>query len=580
MMSIEEDIKNTVENTFTKLGSYFPGFGGGGSLDIVGQVVAGITNAVADSGILEKLFEALGEFAKKLIEAFKKGVEAADPKEISKAIDELIRAVLDLLDDKLDDLGNFPKAIGGSPVEVLKVVREVARLLDDLKQLENVEQRIEAVKESIAQLFAITSGGKAGDVILFGAIFDGLSEVILKLVQGADVADVLKSTVRNVAMPQDIVGKVLGALADGKLWNWATLPPGFKPGDLHKWINDDSTFPPGSGDAAAQRRFQTLQRQYRVRLVAVADRFLRENLLTNMNGANGKTPVAHHLTLSDGSVAMKLVADAVTLFLDTTILFVFEPECFPIDEFDWDGFEDVGFKLAALASRQLRVTIRGTIALILNGIWDFTVLNPVLIELVASLISVSISAFFEAVLRHLSWSLEIVTRYHEAPSGNRIELWKWPSLEFVENNSSAASDQLQYVALLRMPLPPGAPTPSLPDELKPIVQDFGAYIDVSYRQFKYESRFSARRTTDEVAISRAEMIGDRLVLWATTSSRFELPQPVLRAYVCCDVIAMRPGARPSDPYTIDLRIADRPRCLSVVVLSNRGGQAERRIMVY
>ncbi len=48
------------------------------------------------------------------------------------------------------------------------------------------------------------------------------------------------------------------------------------------------------------------------------------------------------LTRSDERESANLVAESIYLFLDTVIQFVLEPECFPLGDFDLDGFEDIG----------------------------------------------------------------------------------------------------------------------------------------------------------------------------------------------------------------------------------------------
>ena len=87
-------------------------------------------------------------------------------------------------------------------------------------------------------------------------------------------------------------------------------------------------------------------------------------------------------------------------------------------------------------------------------------------------------------------------------------------------------------------------------------------------------------TTTMTTITRAQIQDQVLTVWATTTAKYEQPRPVLRVYFCCHVRVMRPGAVPDDAYQLTLPLEQPPRrCVRIVVLSNRGGRAERDIVI-
>ncbi len=112
------------------------------------------------------------------------------------------------------------------------------------------------------------------------------------------------------------------------------------------------------------------------------------------------------------------------------------------------------------------------------------------------------------------------------------------------SNTAQQIDRLWYIAIVRntgvtlpatYPLPyhsdPGADDPKFKYVLG-LLRDFGAYIDVCYLQFRINTRFPVTAANDEVTITRAELSGNTLTVWATTTATFEEPQPILRAYFC------------------------------------------------
>src|SRR5262249_7022731 len=143
-------------------------------------------------------------------------------------------------------------------------------------------------------------------------------------------------------------------------------------------------------------------------------------------------------------------------------------------DIDLHGIEDLGIRFGQLFAREIRITIRAIIGLVLRGFWGFTIGNYVLIELISVTIAVFFSAMIEAVIRNLTWSLQIVSCYPTAlfdvppisdtesvnpKLGGAQLVYYWPSAETIANTGEVP-DRLWYVAIVRAPgvtLPNGYP---------------------------------------------------------------------------------------------------------------------------
>jgi hypothetical protein len=335
-----------------------------------------------------------------------------------------------------------------------------------------------------------------------------------------------------------------------------------QPGALHKWINDPGSYADLSADLVP------LARQFRCRIVAVIDAYLRCEIGT------ANIPVS--MPMSDSRMSFESLSDIVCTLLDSVIRFVFEPECFPQLEADLDAFEDVGIGFSSVFARQIRLSIRGSIGLLFRGVWVYSIQNDALIELIASVLGVSFSAIVEAVLRHLTWTIQIVTRYkgdpYGGPAGFPDQLpMTWDSMDQVRDASGTPIQAVQYIAFVRIA---GVDTPQIPlgGNLQNLLKDFGAYLDASYQQFRIDSRFP-NILADTITVQRSDIVNGRLTVWATTSAFAEVPRPVLRVYFCCEVLVMQPGATPQDSYVLEFNVPKTVgRNCSITLLSNRGGR--------
>jgi len=545
-------------------------------VEISAQIVVAIENPLAD--VSQELFSSLGDLIKKVLET--------------------------LVDALSDVMGQFPVALRNGPLEALSAVNGLKALLGDLKDssgatyLQGVLTRVDAVGLSLQELVKVLlarpnhAGTDPGFVLIDKAIVQS-TQLIRDVLSSKTPEEALTNLFKDILVfPIDTLIALFKSAQKQKLWAWGELPSMLPVGMLNAWLNDPDHY---DGRAPA-----AVQRQFRVRMVAVADAYVRHQL--DVPGQ----PFAQKMPLNevDRRESGQALADAVCLFFDTVAHFIFEPECFPLIDVDLHGIEDLGVRFAMLVAREIRITIRAILGLLLRGFWNFSLMNHVLIEFIAVIIQVFFSAMIEGVIRNLTWSLQVVSCHGSAlfddaspdePTlkaapllGGARLVYYWPSAERVANTTDNV-DRLWYVALVRNP-DVDLPAASYPKPYKKdashdpadfkyvlgLLRDFGAYIDVAYQRFRIDARFPVTEANDEVTITRAEIIGGRLFVEATTTATFEEPRPVLRAYFCCTVAALRPGAVPGDPYAVEIPIEAAPRCVEVIVLSNRGGVGRRR----
>lgn len=258
------------------------------------------------------------------------------------------------------------------------------------------------------------------------------------------------------------------------MWSWAEFPAGLIAGDLGAWVN---------GDTYGGLAPLDLQREYRLRIVATADAYLRE-----MQSASS---VSSELTYSDRKLSPGLLSDAIATFIETTILFIFEPASYVGTSLSTEAFDDLGASFAASISRQLRSTIRVTIGTLFRGVWLFSVQNEALIEMIASGIGSLFSSLIEGVVRNITWVVELKAKYKSDGLGSiHPDAPKIPSLD------GYGSDAIEYVAFLRDT--PSSPLPKMPPILSAFLSDYAAYIDMSYRQFVTQNRLPSTRPSPGV----------------------------------------------------------------------------------
>lgn len=544
----------------------FLGVGGGG--DLLGQIRELILDSDFLKELLEKAANIVGELCDKLVEGFGGAFATPDLQEkFWNAIADLVSTLLDILSKALDSIGKFPSSLSEGPLDVFAGVRDLGKFLDGCGRLVEVEFRIDAVGASLKSFFNLTNDSGI-EATVFGGIFKSFTDTLKAVLSGSgDISQILFDQIKLIIFPKDLIVEIIRKMAKGEIWAWGSLPGGLRGGQLNEWLNNPATFEPLGGGASQdeEKRYRDTQRQFRIRLVAAADSYLRRKL------GEESSPLSE----ADGRISAQSISDVIIILLENIVGFALEPECYPQIEIEWDGMEDLGFRLGAMIAKQLRLVVRGTLGLLLRGVWEYSLHSDTLVEMIATVIGATVSAFVEGCFKQIAFSFQIVSRYPNASVGSTYVALSWKSLETIEDTGLDA-DQLEYVALFRGPCDSGAVIPS---RIEGLVKDIGAYIDATYRQAKFDNKFIQLSVVDKVVITRAEVQGNDLLVWATTTAAFQLPQPVLRLYVCCEVLAMRPGSSPSDPYTVSIKLPRRPRCSEVFVLSNRGGAARRPLII-
>jgi archaellum component FlaC len=545
------------------------------------EVIKTLTNA--DDKTLDEIYKgfvtliarAFGEAFKAVIDGVKSAIDGFDDnalngianayKDLVTALRKLFDTILKVLLEALNQFDNLPGPLKCGPNIAVPALGEMIKLLvqvDGDAQVK-LEARVKAClgeNGSLQQLFLLIVGsGSAKDKFLFGQLFDGLNELLLAAIRGTAPADLWTNFVlQDLIFPKDTILGLVDAITKKQLWFWLNLPCGLETGQLNAWLNDPKTY----------QVDLELEREFRVRLVAALDAYVRAKL--------DDPKLATILTEVDATDTPYVVAGLVCVILDTILNFVLEPDCFVAFEADLDGIEDLGFSLGVTLSRQIRLSIRSVVGLLLRGFSFWSVRNEVLIELAGATLGSLFGAMLEGVVRNLTSTLRIVTAYPNAAVGAAVVVDRWDSIETV----AGTSDHLQFLLLLRKPLNgQPAPTINLQDlkNVRGLFQDLGAYIDLSYRRYLFENRFPAIADVDTVTIERAEVSGGKLLVTASTTAGTELPQPVLRVYCCCKIVVMRPGSDPSQSYFLELTVPDFPRVKEVTVLSNRGGVTRTRV---
>ena len=522
--------------------------------DIVGQVVEGVTKVFKDVGFLKELLKILFDILDQIIRALADALKSIAG-QVQDALKYLVRTFLKALWDALH-AADLPLFKGG-PTHALLGVKEFGEVLHLLGQLESIEDRFEMVANSVEKLVAEVGGGPAAAVI--GTLSQQLLATIKPLLRGSDPQQALSDLIIALVFPS---GSADGESED--IWGWFRPPTGLQPGLLHKWLNES----PFRFPEPARIR---VEREFRTRLVAAADAYLRAR--------DDSGPVPAPISRSDSRPSHGAITDALCIFLDTTIQFIFEPECFPVADIDLPNFEAIGVKFARLVVGQIRILIRAAISVVLRGLSFFSFNNELLIEVISIAISAAFSAILEAIIRNLTWSLQVVSRYAgDAFNGGLAETFSSAERAPAFPDGSNQEQVIEYAVLNRVAGVPLASGAIQGEIIKGLLRDFAAYLDATYRQFRVGDRFAPTQA-DAVTITEAFVRDQTLVVRAKTSATsevpFALPRPVLRAYYCCHVVAMRHGDGLDDPYELRLPVESLRRCAEVVVLSSRGGRASR-----
>ncbi len=495
------------------------------------------------------------------------------------AIEKLWRVILGFLCKELNVLDNLPSPIRCGLTDSFNAVIALGDLLTSSASFHatvSLTGRAQAVLSSLKALGLLivdAAGPKSAGAVegFLEALFTAFVEVIqMALTAGAKFEACIQKLIDVFVGADGLLLGVFKAIATQRLWFWLDFPCGLKSGHVQAWINSDAQYAKDTVNI-------DIQRQYRIRLMAAVDSLLRARI------DDPKLPSI--LAGADTSAIARVASDFLCVFFDTTIFFILEPDCFPFLDADLDVFEDVGIKYAGVMGGQIRGNVRAMVSLLLRGVWLYSIENEVLIEMIASTIGSIISGIYAGVIRHLTWTFKIVSRYPGSSVGGSTIVGTWPSMEIVLGTPSTF--RLEYVALLRSgdDLPAGFPLGSA--LLDGMMADMAAYLDMSYQRYRLENRFPQIETADIVTITRADIVNNALIVWATSSDARDLPQPILRVYCCCEIQVMKPGGdlsgatpeyNPADPYTLELPMSRIPRCLDLTVLSSRGGVAKKRII--
>lgn len=462
---------------------------------------------------------------------------AAKAKDLAKAVVQLfqkiVKSVLESLLSALSSVSQFPNALYNGPLKCCGLVRDLYGWNSG-----EITSRIKQVKNSIEKLFTIIDGGQgvaiiSGSVKQVAILFEGLIS--------SDPANTLDSVLANFAsgilFPADAFADILQSAANGSLWKWAELPGSFAAGDLAKWINEAGNYST-EGD-------KRVEREYRLRLFAVADAYLRESPST--------TGLTSSLTLSDRRLCPAVVSDVIGMFINTTVTFILEPLGFVGNPKELRKFEDLGAKFASAIGRQTNLAIRASVGTLLRGVWVFGVHNSALIELIASGFATVFSSIAEGVSRNLTWCCELRSRYYDdAAIAHPTDAVIINTMTVTDGDNSERGKRIVYEILQRSGVGAGA-IAALTQSLKSILGDYCAFLDMCYNDFESGGRLDAAGYPTTIYSFNATIAGAALTVTAT--ARGQKPSPIIRVYVLGRVYVMSQYDIQGDDYHFTLHQA-------------------------
>ncbi len=566
--------------------------------DFFGSGVSGLTSA----GSLKELFKLLGKELANLLKAFVSAVEQgasglADAiKEIAAKVGAIWKKIIALLQKAFDNLDAFPSALTKGPLAAFDAAGELFSLLQSISPQSNLSSRIDVVIDSFAELMKLLGGD--GTLPIISQASKEIKSVLKDAIAGGDPKEKLRKRLFSFLVPDDTaVVELLKQATAGKWWAWAELPSGLTPGGLHQWVNDKATYR-SNGNPLNDTQI-LIARRFRTQVVMALDGYLRTQLDARLSAAS-----------SDGKMSYQTLNDVITLLIDQVISFVFDPDELPVNEEGLDGFEDLGLGFAAGFGRQIRVAIRGLLGTLFRGVWEYSLHSDALVELLSTVIGTLFSAILEGVVRNITWSLRLVSRYSNDPhgGGNGIVI---ASLDRTSppTGSGIQPQSIEYVAFIRSNGLTGAP-PALGGVLKGILADLAAYTDSAYLQFHRSKRLPVNAptiaelatmlgptaqqfmetkvfpavATDQIVAINPQLQGNTLRVSAGVNAVGmdfgNLPRPVVRAYFGSQMVVMAPGASPTDDYSMEFKFVKTPRRnFKVTVLSSRGGLNEAMVNV-
>lgn len=481
---------------------------------------------------------------------------------------------------------SLPFALQHGPRDAFNAIANLRHFLDIVEPgpLENGEPlphpdvtiRLKAVSSSLKALSKIITGKDSGESeFLFGLLVDKGEKAFRDLYEGKlDSKEAVVKLMTSIMDPGPLIEEIIKRMAKGQFWLWANLPDGLPLGALNAWLNDIATY--DSDD-------KYLEREYRARLAGNIDAYVR----SEFDSLNTRSPLVRF----DEQASTSIIAGIICVFVDTTILFLLEPDCYPHSEAEWDNYEDRGLHLSQFVSRQVRGAIRGVIGTLLRGVWWFSVGNENLVEAIGTIAGSIFSALVEGALRNVLYRVEVLTAYagtkEQAEDAGFYVFHKWESLETYTSHDGT-EERLTYLAFIRghrTNASMGALLESYKNNrerseyILRAIEDVGAYLDVSYQRMRIENNKVDTPNVDVVTITRAEISRGVLIVWASTSARYEVVRPVLRMYCGCSEEVMTPGSSAADAYSCSIQLSRlTPEKIVVVkVQSSWGGESRRQV---
>jgi len=554
--------------------------------------------ALTTGKTLDTFFELLGKMFAKILRAFVDGVarvgdQLADAvKECSETIGEIWNAILKRLLEAFESLEAFPRALTTGPLAALDAAGELFSLLTATNPSFDLPLRIEAVVGSIDQLLDLMGGRKKDSLPIVQLASEKMKTLLTDAIAGGDSNEKLRKLLFEMLVPDDkAVVKLLQSAAAGKWWAWADLPTGLTPGGLHDWINDESSYVDTSGRPLNKSQ-KLLARRFRTQCVMSIDGYLR----TRIDPGSA-------LAGPDGRMSYQSLTDVIALLIEQVVSFVFEPEDYPVGEEGLDGFEDVGLGFATSIARQMRVAIRGLLGTLFRGIWEYSFHSDALCELISTIVGTLFSALLDGIIRNVTWTLRLVSRYSGDPYGGAegagfvvggFDRTSPPS------GAGIAEQSVEYVAFVRSNgLVVGMPPMNA--KLTGVMQDLAAYLDSAYLHFPRSARPALGANLvdtcaslhpaaqqfldvrvfpsvarDTISAVNPQLVGHVLKVEASCGAVGDdfghLPRAVLRAYFGNTMVVMAPAKELGDPYVMEHTFTKAPRRdFRITVLSNRGG---------
>lgn len=562
--------------------------------------VSGLTSG----GSLAELFKLLGKELSNLFKAFVNALEQdassleKTVKEIARTLASIWKKIIALLQKAFDKLDAFPAALTKGPLAAFDAAGDLFSLLKKINSPTDLTSRIDVVIDSFAELMKLLGGD--GTLPVISQASKQLKELLKDAIGGGDPKEKIRKRLFSFLVPDNTaVVEILKQATEGKWWAWAELPSGLKPGSLHLWVSNKSTYVDSSTGAPLDRSKTELARRFRSQVVMAIDGYLRTQLDARISSAS-----------SDGKMSYQVLVDVIALLVDQVISFVFDPDELPVNEEGLDGFEDLGLGFAASFGRQIRVAIRGLLGTMFRGVWEYSLHSDALVELISTVVGTLFSAILEGVIRNFTWSMRLVSRYSndQFGGGNGIISTSMDRTSPI-TGSGITTQAVEYVAFVRADGLIGT-SPAITGILKSVLDDFAAYTDSAYLHFQRSKRLPVNASTfnelavalgptsqqfmetkvfpaiatDEVVAINPQLQGNTLTVYASVhslgSGNGDLPRPVLRAYFGSQMVIMAPGSTPNDEYSLEFVFSKRPkRNFKVTVLSSRGGLNEALVTV-